>query len=149
MALSVSMKISRRRLSPTGLYLELNLSNRWNVLRSFTTINTSSPLTTVSAECQCYSKTNNVTTISPTGAQTLYAAVKFSSKGQRSPKSNHFWAALSYPSLQKPHCKCQEGMVRFQDDVIEMFLKNNDSLQSVCELERYAPTTVKPKNWLL
>ena len=27
-ALSVSMKISRSRLSPTGLYLELNLSNR-------------------------------------------------------------------------------------------------------------------------
>lgn len=34
-ALSVSMKISLSRLSPTGLYLALNLSNRWKVLRSW------------------------------------------------------------------------------------------------------------------
>jgi len=34
MKLSVLMNISRSRLSPTGLYLALNLSNRWNVFRS-------------------------------------------------------------------------------------------------------------------
>jgi len=32
--LSVLIKISRRMDSPMGLYLELNLSKRWNVLRS-------------------------------------------------------------------------------------------------------------------
>lgn len=32
--LSVLMKISLRMDSPIGLYLELNLSKRWNVLRS-------------------------------------------------------------------------------------------------------------------
>jgi len=48
-------------------------------------------------------------------------------------------------SLEKLTSSAKWAWVRFQDDIIEMFLKS-DFLQSVCELERYARTTVKPKN---